>query len=313
MHFHSHNGHGHNHDSHHHHVHSGGHSHSFRKGSNKIFFLGISINILFVIVEAYYGFIANSLALLSDAAHNLGDVAGLALSWVGLLFAMRGPKGQFTYGLQSASILTAIVNSVILLIGVGAILLEAFHRFSEPASINSDLVMIVAGIGILINGGTAFLLFKLGMGELNIRAAFWHMAGDALVSVGVVIAALVVKYTGWQMIDGITSIAIAAVILYASWGLLKDSIVLSLHASPKEIDVAKVKEYLLSQNGVEKILDLHIWAISTTETALSCHLLMPQGARDEFLIELENHLEEEFKIGHSTIQIMKVTYRNKEF
>jgi cobalt-zinc-cadmium efflux system protein len=289
---------------HHHHVHSETHSHNLEGGS-KAFAIGIALNVIFILVEVYFGVVAKSLALISDAGHNLGDVAGLILSWIGLSLASRAPKGRFTYGLQSASILSAIINSVILLVAVGAILVEAFDRINSPNIIDSNLVIIVALIGILINGVTAALFYFSGSKELNIRAAFIHMAGDALVSLGVVGSGLLIKYTGLNWIDAATSILIAFVILYSSWGLLKDSIELSLHATPKYIDIKKVEEFLLTQKNITKVLDLHVWAISTSEAALSAHLLAPDGVDDNFLKNLEIEIEKHFQIGHSTIQIMR--------
>lgn len=289
---------------HHHHVHSEDHSHNLEGGS-KAFVIGILLNIIFIIVEAYYGYVSKSLALISDAGHNLGDVAGLILSWVGLALATRAPSRRFTYGLQSASILSAIINSVILLVAVGAILTEAFDRFTNPNIIDGNIVITVAIIGILINGITAALFYFSGSSELNIRAAFIHMAGDALVSLGVVVSGFIIKYTGLNWVDAVTSIIVAFVILYSSWGLLKDSIVLSLHATPKNINIDEVEKFLLEQPNISKVLDLHVWAISTSEAALSAHLLAPNGVDDDFLKNLEMEIEKRFKIGHSTVQIMR--------
>jgi cobalt-zinc-cadmium efflux system protein len=289
---------------HHHHVHSETHSHNI-EGGKKAFAIGISLNIIFILVEVYYGITAKSLALISDAWHNFGDVAGLILSWIALSLASRKPKGRFTYGLQSASILSAVINSIILLIAVGIILAEAFDRLHSPKIIDGNIVIIVALVGIFINGITAALFYFSGSNELNIRTAFIHMLGDALVSVGVLVSGFAIKYTSWFYVDTIVSVIIAMVILLTSWRLLKDSLELSLQAAPKNINIDDVEKFLLQQTNIEKVLDLHVWAISTSEAALSAHLLAPNGVDDNFLKNLEVEIEKKFHIGHSTIQIMR--------
>lgn len=296
--------HAHDHSGHNHsHSHSHGHNHA-PASYGRAFAVGIALNTLFIIIEVIYGLRANSLSLLADAGHNASDVLGLVVAWVAVWLTKREPNTRYTYGLQSSSILAALANAVFLLVAIGGIVWEALQRLSHPEPIMGNTVMIVAAVGILINGFTALLFMKGSKGDLNIRGAFLHMATDAAVSLGVVISGLVILQTGWLWLDPVVSITIALVIVVGTWGLLRDSVNLALHAVPAHIDHAKVKEFLAGVKGVKEVHDLHIWAMSTTEVALSAHLLMPDGhPGDAFIKEIAHELEHDFSIGHATIQI----------
>lgn len=298
--------HSHSHDDHAHDDHSHGlfgHHHHAPKSFGRAFAIGITLNLAFVAIEGAYGFFSNSLALLSDAGHNLSDVLSLALAWFATWLARRRPSAQFTYGLRSSSILAAVINAVILLVAVGGILWEAAMRLNSPAPVNSAVVMTVAAIGILINGLTAALFASGSKDDLNIRGAFLHMLADALVSLGVVIAGFAIMQTGLEWIDPVISIVIALVIVWGTWGLLKDSVAMALAGVPGGIDAREVEEFLRAQPGVSRVHDLHIWALSTSQTALTAHLVRPSGSDDHFLFALSRSLSEKFGIGHSTIQI----------
>ena len=279
--------------------------HHPRSAHNRAFSIGIALNVVFIIAEVIYGLRANSLALLADAGHNAGDVLGLFLSWGAMLLARRQPSERYTYGLQSSSILAALANAALLMVAVGGIGLEAFQRFGHAEQVMGDTIMLVAGLGVVINGVTALLFIASGTGDdLNIRSAFLHMASDALVSLGVVISGLIVIKTGWLWLDPFVSLAIAAVIVISTWSLLRDSINLALQAVPRNIKPSEVKEYLHGLDGVKEVHDLHIWAMSTSETAMSAHLLMPAGhPGDAFIWRVVNELAKRFNITHATIQI----------
>lgn len=301
----------HSHDQHDHDHSSHGHSHSYKHSHNhaptsygRAFGVGITLNVLFIIIEVIYGLKANSLALLADAGHNASDVLGLVVAWVALLLTKRKPNARYTYGLQSSSILAALANAVFLLVAIGGIIWEAIQRLGQPEPVMGNTVMMVAAIGILVNGFTALLFMKGSKEDLNIRGAFLHMATDAAVSLGVVISGLIILNTGWLWLDPIVSITIAIIIVFGTWGLLRDSINLALHAVPAHIDHAKVKAFLANTKGVKEVHDLHIWAMSTTDVALSAHLLMTDGhPGDHALKDLTHELKEHFGIGHATIQI----------
>jgi len=297
--------HHHEHDSHHDHAHGllGHHHHHAPKSFGRAFAIGIALNLIFVFVEGAYGFFSNSLALLSDAGHNLSDVLGLFLAWFATWLARKRPSAQFTYGFRSSSIFAAAINAVVLLIAVGGILWEAIVRFSSPAAVDSKMVMAVAAIGIVINGATAALFASGSKGDLNIRGAFLHMLADALISFGVVIAGFIILQTGLLWIDPAISIVIGIVIVIGTWGLLKDSVSMALAGVPDGIDAHAVEDYLLSLPGVSRVHDLHIWALSTSQTALTAHLVCPVETGDQFLFSLSHSLNEKFGIGHSTVQI----------
>jgi cobalt-zinc-cadmium efflux system protein len=294
-------------DHHHDHAHShgpGGHSHA-PVSFGTAFAIGIALNTIFIIVEAIYGYTSNSTALIADAGHNLSDVLGLIVAWVAVILSKRPPSERYTYGLRGSSILAALFNAVFLLIAVGAIGWQAVLRLFNPEPVAELTVMVVAAIGIAINGFTALLFASGRKNDLNIRGAYLHMAADAAVSAGVVIAALVIMFTGWLWLDAVTSLVIVAVIVWGTWGLLRDSTAMSLSAVPSNIDPVAVRRYLEQRPGVTKVCDLHIWAMSTTEAALTCHLVMPSGhPGDPFLVEAAHYLHEEFRIKHTTIQIV---------
>jgi cobalt-zinc-cadmium efflux system protein len=294
-------GHDHGHD----HDHGlGGHSHA-PASFGRAFAIGIALNTAFVALETGYGFYANSVSLLSDAGHNLSDVLSLIVAWIAAILSARAPKGRYTYGLRSSSILAALFNAVFLLVAIGALSWEAIYRLlAGGEQVAGRTMIVVAAVGIVINGVTAWLFSSGAKNDLNIRGAYLHMLSDAVVSAGVVVAGFIILYTGWNWLDPLASLAINAVIVIGTWSLLRDSLDLSLNASPRNIEPGTVREYLLAQDGVAKIHDLHIWAMSTTETALTVHLCMPEGhPGDAFLLKIASDLKEKFRIDHPTLQI----------
>ncbi len=299
-----HHGHGHGHDHSHGHSHGhGGHCHA-PADFGRAFAIGIVLNTAFVIVEATYGFLSGSMALVADAGHNLSDVLALLLAWGASIAAKRAPTERFTYGYKSSTILAALANAGLLLFAIGAIAFETLHRLTDPAPVEGMTVIIVASIGIAINAGTAMLFMRGQKDDLNIRGAYLHMAADALVSVGVVIAGIAILYTGAWWIDPMTSLVIVAIIAWGTWGLLKDSVKMGLLGVPEGISEGDVRGYLSALDGVEAVHDLHIWPMSTTETALTAHLVMPAGhPGDRFLHDIAHELEHHHRINHATIQI----------
>jgi cobalt-zinc-cadmium efflux system protein len=302
----------HQHDHHqrdHAHDHDHGHAHGHVGHSHApdhfgfAFAAGVTLNTVFVVAELVFGYAANSLALISDAVHNFSDVIALLLAWGATWLAQKQPTHQHTYGYRRASILAALFNAGLLLIAVGGIAVEAINRIQEPAKVAGWTVVAVAALGILVNGSTALLFMRGRHGDLNIRGAYLHMAADAGVSFGVVIAALVIMATGWLWVDPAISLCIAAVVLASGWGLAKDSVNLALDGVPKGIELAKVKEYLIRLEGVTELHDLHIWAMSTNETALTAHLVRPAGFNDAFLHGVCEQLSHRFNIHHATLQI----------
>jgi cobalt-zinc-cadmium efflux system protein len=283
----------------------GGHGHSHGPANyGRAFAIGVVLNLLFVGIEALYGWRSNSLSLLADAGHNLSDVLGLVLAWVATVLAQRVPTARRTYGLRRSSILASLGNALLLLAAVIGIAWEAIVRLQDPQPIASGTVMVVASIGILINGLTAWMFMAGSKSDLNVRGAFLHMAADAAVSAGVVLAALAMRYTGWLWLDPVTSLAIALVITVGTWGRLRDSIDLSMDAVPRHIDPEKVEAFLRTLPGVVAVHDLHIWAMSTTEVALTVHLVKPDARVDDALLERIGHeLAERFGIGHATVQL----------
>lgn len=295
---------GHHHDHGHDHDHGHGHGHVHAPASfGKAFAIGISLNIALVVAEAVYGYLGNSTALLADAGHNLSDVLGLVVAWGASIAAKRAPSGRFTYGLRASTILAALANAVFLLVATGAIGWEAILRLRAPEPIAGVTVMVVAGIGILINGFTAMLFARGRKDDINIQGAYLHMAADAAVSLGVVVSAALIIWTGWLWLDPVTSLVICVVILGSTTSLLRSSIDMSMAAAPKGTDLAAIRALLLARPGVSGIHDLHVWPISTTETALTCHLVMPAGSGDAFLMETAQLLKTSFRIGHTTLQI----------
>lgn len=291
---------------HSHHGHSHGHSHSHAdhfNTHNRSFAVAVLLNVAFVVIEAVYGVLAGSLALLADAGHNLSDVLGLILAWVASWLASRKATDRNTYGLKKSTILAALFNALFLIAAVGGIAWEAIRRFSEPSEVAGMTVIVVAAIGVLINGATMLLFLKGQKGDLNIRGAFLHMAADAGVSVGVVIAGLVIMVTGITWIDPLVSLVIAAVIFIGTWQLLKDSVNLAVDAVPRDIEPAEVYEQLAALPGVESVHHLHIWALSTTENALTVHLIKPDPDGDDLVLQqASDTLAHDFNIHHVTIQ-----------
>jgi cobalt-zinc-cadmium efflux system protein len=270
---------------------------------NRAFAIGVTLNILIVVVQAVYGYFSHSLALMADAGHNLSDVLGLLLAWGAAYLATKKPSRKFTYGLRSSSILAALTNAIILLIAIGAIAWEAVQRFSEPHPVESNIVIIVAIIAIVANGITAMLFMSGRKSDLNLRGAYLHMLADTFVSVGVVVAGLLIKFTGAYWIDPLMSLIICATIVYGTWGLLKDSVNLALHAVPETVDEEKVFTFLKNLKGVSKVHDLHIWGMSTTQAALTAHLVMPEGHPGDHFIKDICHELEHLGICHTTVQI----------
>jgi cobalt-zinc-cadmium efflux system protein len=273
------------------------------KDFGRAFALGTALNIGFVIVEAAVGFWANSIALVADAGHNLSDVLGLLLAWGASILVKRRPTLNFTYGFGSTTILAALANAMLLLIAVGAIAVEAVRRLIEPAPVLGGPMIVVALIGILINGFTAWLFMSGRERDVNIRGAYLHMVADAAVSLGVVFVGIAVLLTGWDWLDPFVSIVIAGIIVWGTWGLLRDSIRLAMQGVPANIDADKVRQRLSTLPGVTGLHDLHIWPMSTTETALTCHLVMPAGhPGDAFIERTVTMLHDEFEIRHATLQ-----------
>jgi cobalt-zinc-cadmium efflux system protein len=268
------------------------------------FAVGTALNLGFIVIEAVYGVLAHSTALLADAGHNLSDVLALLIAWGAAHLGTRGPTERFTYGFRSTSILAALVNAVALLVVMGGIAWEAIQRLAEPDPVAALTVMIVAAIGIAVNGLTAWLFAAGRDGDLNIKAAFVHMAGDAAISASVVIAGALILLTGWLWLDPAVSLILVGAVVWSTGGLLRDSVMLSLDAVPGSIKPAEVRAYLEALPGVKRIHDLHIWPMSTTEVALTCHLLMPAGhPGDEFAAQAARELHDHFGIGHTTLQI----------
>lgn len=257
-----------------------------------------------MIVEGIFGYASNSMALVADAGHNLSDVLGLVVAWAAVILSKRAPSPRFTYGLRGSSILAALFNAVFLLVAVGAIGWEAIQRLLHPEPVAGVTVIVVAAVGILVNGITAWLFASGRKGDLNIRGAYLHMAADAAVSVGVVVAGLVILFTGWTWLDAATSLIISAVIIWGTWGLLRDSMAMSMSAVPPHIDPGAVRSYLEKCAGVAQVHDLHIWPMSTTEVALTCHMVVPTGQPgDAYLIDVAHRLREDFGIHHATVQV----------
>ena len=284
-----------------------GHSHGHAHGPadfGRAFAVGVSANLAYVGVQVVYRILAHSVALLADAAHNFSDVLGLLLAWGATVLVKRLPTQRYTYGLRKSSVLAALANGGFLLLVTGGIVWEAVQRFLHPAPVEGSTVVWVAALGILINGGTALLFMSGRKQDLNIRGAFLHMAADAVVSLGVVLAGLGIIYTGWLWLDPVVSLVISGVIVASTWGLLRDSVRMSLDAVPEGIDMEEVRACLAGLSGVTEVHDLHVWAMSTTETALTVHLVMPNGhPGDPFIAWVCKQMETQFKIAHVTAQV----------
>ena len=285
----------------HHHAHD--HTREVRDFSSA-FAIGTVLNIGIVLLQTIYGLIAHSTALLADAGHNLGDVLSLIVAWGAASLAARAPSVRYTYGFRSSSILAALFNSLFLLVVMGGIAWEAVRRFSEPVAVDGGIVMAVAGAGIAINGISAWLFASGRKGDINVRGAFVHMLSDALVSFGVVCAGGIIMVTGWLWLDPAVTLIIVVVIVYGTWDLLRDSLRMALAAVPSGIDFAEVEKYLNGLPGVSRVHDLHIWPMSTTQTALTCHLVTPAGhPGDGFVSDIAQTLHKDFAIEHATLQI----------
>ena len=286
------------------HRHSHDHAHAGVKGVNLRMGTAVALNLLFVAIEGTFGFLSNSVALIADAGHNLGDALGLICAWIAIFLARRPPGGNFTYGLGRSSVLAALANAVLLLLACGAIAWEALGRIAAPPAVAGATVAGVAAAGIVLNGVSAWLLHGGSHGDLNRRSAFIHMLGDAAVSAGVLVSGVLIWFTGFTWLDPAVSLLIVAVILAGTWGLLRDSVHLSLDGVPAGVNAGAVLSYLAGQRGVTDVHDLHIWALSTTSVALTAHLVVPdRDAEDALLGSLSPNLKRRFHIDHATLQI----------
>lgn len=295
--------HTHGHSVHSSHDHHGVHGH-VPSNFSRAFALGIALNVTYIVVEVVYGLLAGSMALLADAGHNLSDVLGLVVAWAGAELGKRPPSKRFTYGLGGSSILAALLNGLFLLVACGAIALAAIERFSTPSPIASTTIIVVASIGIVINFGTAMLFVRGQKEDINIRGAFLHMMADAGVSAGVVVGGIAIYFTGLNWIDPLISLLIVALIFWSTWGLLSEAVRMSLAGVPRNIDVEDVQDYLASLPGVQAVHDLHIWPMSTSETAMTAHLILPDGHPGKgFLSDIQKQMMQRFSIHHATIQI----------
>lgn len=293
------------HSEHEHGDHSHGHAHALTaEGVNKRMAIAVCLNLIFVAIESSFGFLANSVALIADAGHNLGDVLGLICAWTAIVLTRRPAGGRFTYGLGRSSVLAALTNAVLLLLGCGAIAWEALMRFAAPPVVAGTTVMGVAAAGIVLNGISAWLLHGGSHDDLNRRSAFVHMLGDAAISAGVLISGALIVFTGWNWLDPLVSLLIVAVILASTWRLLRDSVHLSLDGVPSGVNSTAVFTFLSGQRGVTDVHDLHIWALSTTSVALTAHLVVPDREAEEALLgSLTPNLKHRFRIDHATLQI----------
>ena len=286
--------------------HDQGHAHHSRGYTDfsRAFAIGVALNAAYVVAQIVFGIAAHSLALLADAGHNFGDVLGLVLAWCAIYLGKTRATDRRTYGLGRSSILAALANAILLMVAVGGITWEAIRRFSNPGAVSGLTVMIVAALGIVINGVTAMFLLGGDKRDLNIKGAFLHMVADAAVSAGVLVTGVVILFTAWHWIDPVASLVINSVIVWGTWGLLRRSLSMALDLVPENVDAVAVRRFLETQKGVTAVHDLHIWPLTTTRTALTVHLEMPDGsAGDAFLHQLCERLQDQFDIEHSTIQI----------
>ncbi|USX26428.1 cation diffusion facilitator family transporter [Oxalobacteraceae bacterium OTU3CINTB1] len=297
----------HAHDHGHGHDHAHGHGHHHHGDPNtmgRAFAIAIVLNLGFVGVEFFYGFLANSTALMADAGHNLSDVLGLMLAWGAAILAKRLPNQRYTYGLRSTSMLAALFNAMLLMVACGGIAFEAVQQLAHPEPVGGFTVSVVAGIGILINGFSAWLFMSGSKDDINIRGAYLHMAADAAISLGVLVAGLIVRYSGWNWVDPAVSMVIVAIIVYSTWSLLKQSLRMMLAAVPDNVDRGEIEQFLRDRPGVTEVHDLHIWAMSTTETALTAQLVTPAGYPGDVAVDdITRQLREDFSIQHSTLQV----------
>lgn len=282
---------------HHHHSHA-------PQSFNKAFSIAVTLNLLFVISQIFYAFVADSMSLMADAVHNFGDVFGLVLAWGANWLLTRPARRRYSYGFKKTTVLAALSNALILVATSALIIFESIYKLLHITAVNEKIVIIVALIGIFVNGGTALLFMKGAHDDLNIKSAFFHLLGDALISIGVVISAVIIYFTHWLWLDPLVGLLIVCVILFGTWGLLRDSVRLILDAIPRHIDHEGIRAYLLALPGVNSLHDLHIWGLSTKEVALTAHLIMPKGSlTDEEYRNINDVLKSQFKIDHVTIQI----------
>lgn len=295
--------HDHHHDHHdHHHDHDHGHHHV--DPTKKAFLIGIALNLGFTIIEFAYGFISNSVALMADAGHNLSDVLGLVIAYIASRLVIKKASSRFTFGLKGSTIISALFNASLLFVAIGMILVEAIHRINSQAVIQTNTMMIVAGIGIVINFATAMMFHTHAHDDLNAKGAYLHLLGDAAVSLGVVIAGFIISKTGLVIIDPILSIAISIFIGYGTWNLFKEALYLSINAAPEKIDIDHMVKDLTALPNVKSIHDLHVWAMSTTENAMTVHLVLnEENHQEELLAKVNKLLHEKFKISHVTVQM----------
>jgi cobalt-zinc-cadmium efflux system protein len=284
------------------------HDHELEQGGadriGRAFVIGTALNIVFVVVESIFGVLAHSSALLADAAHNFSDVLGLAMAWGATALARRSPSNRHTYGLRRATVLAALSNALLLLTAVGAVAWEAIGRLRMPSDVKSSTMMLVAAVGVVVNAASALLFLKARKQDANVRGAFLHLAADAAVSAGVVVAAAVLWRTGWRWLDPVTSLIVSAVVLLGTWGLLRDALHLVLDGVPKGVELESVRSFLEALPGVQAVHDLHVWAMSTTEFALTAHIVTEWGdSPPVFLAGLEHELSNRFGIAHTTVQI----------
>ncbi|MCL2777871.1 MAG: cation diffusion facilitator family transporter [Polyangiaceae bacterium] len=291
-----------------HHGHSHGHRHAYvthehGARTRRAFAIGVGLNVAFLAVELAVGLWVESLALVADAVHNIGDVAGLALAWGAAHLAARKPSARRTYGLRRSTILASLANAVLVLVGVGAVAAEAIGRIGSATHVPGGIITAIAAAGVIVNGGSAMLFLAGRKRDANVRGAFMHLAADAAVSLGVVVAGGLIVLTGMTWIDPVVSLGVSAVVVVTTWSLLRESLDLALDAVPESIDPERVREYLGSLEGVREVHDLHIWAMSTTETALTAHLVMNDSTPPAFLRDASRHLADHFDIAHSTLQV----------
>lgn len=287
------------------------HSHHHSGNYNRAFAIGVALNVIFVVIEGVWGILAGSLALIADAGHNLSDVASLLLAWGGALLATKSTTRERTYGYRKATVMASMISALLLLMALGGISWEAVKRFANPAPVDSLTIIVVAAIGVVINTATALLFFSGQKQDLNIRGAFLHMTADAAISLGVAVAGIFIMVSGWLWIDPVVSLIIVAVIFFGTWELLRDSVNYSLDAVPRGTDIDGIKHYLAGLDQVEHFHDLHVWPLSTSEVALTVHLVVSNNAIDNaFLLTIQQHLHDKFGIEHATIQIESVRSRN---
>jgi cobalt-zinc-cadmium efflux system protein len=302
-----HDGHAHGHSHGHEHGH-GGHGHHHhgapQEGQGRTFALAVGLNVLIVVVQAIYGFLAHSTALLADAGHNLSDVLGLLLAWGAVWLGTRQPNARYTFGLGSSSILASLANAALLLFACGAIVLEAIQRLINPAPVAGFDVFIVATLGLIVNGFSAWLFMRGSKEDLNVRGAFLHMAADAAISAAVAVSGLIIMFTGASWLDPLMSLVVVSVIVYGTWGLGRDAMRLAMAAVPPSVDLSRIERYLTQLPGVRDVHDLHVWALSTTENALTVHLVMPQGhPGDAFVQDVVTTLRSGYSMHHATVQV----------